>query len=139
MRYEELPGPLQGWTYDERGTIHTRSSYACTAQQIECALWLLRAYSSEARRYLIRSDEVPGALRPLYETADADPTGETPPTRLRLVEGRERFRGIKIQARLNETASRQGQRTETVRKRTRGGCAPHPNSVNRRHCAENHR
>lgn len=86
MRYEEMGGPLDGWTYDERGTIHTRSGYRCTAQTLECALWLFQCYGGEARRYLIHSDEHPGALRPLYETSDAKsgPAGSrvgTPATR----------------------------------------------------------
>lgn len=75
MHYEELPGPLEGWTYDEHGTIYTSSGYRCSARTIECALWLLQCYGSEARRWMIRSDEAPGALRPLYETSDAKESG----------------------------------------------------------------
>lgn len=30
MRYEELPGPLEGWTYDEHGVIYTASGYKTT-------------------------------------------------------------------------------------------------------------
>ena len=71
MRYVELHGPLEGWTYDEHGTIHTASGYRCSARTLECALWLFQCYGSEARRWMIRSDEAPGALRPLYETDDA--------------------------------------------------------------------
>ena len=70
MRYEELPGPLEGWTYDEEGTIHTRSGYRCSARILESALWLFQCYNSDARKHLIRSDEAPGATRPLYEIAD---------------------------------------------------------------------
>lgn len=87
MRYEELPGPLQDWTCDEHGTIFTTSGYHCSARTLECALWLFQCYGREARRHLIRSDEAPGALRPLYETADADPSGKAVPTRLHLSEG----------------------------------------------------
>jgi len=85
MRYEEIDGPLQGWTFDENGTIYTASGYACNARTLECALWLFRCYGQDARKYLIRSDEAPGALRPLYESCDAG--GETGPTRLKI-EGR---------------------------------------------------
>lgn len=74
MRYEEFGEALKGWTYDERGTIYTASGYKCNARTLECALWLFQCYSAEARKYLIRSDEAPGATRPLYETRDA---GET--------------------------------------------------------------
>ncbi|HEY9111886.1 MAG TPA: hypothetical protein VIM92_08955 [Rhodanobacteraceae bacterium] len=80
----ELQGPLAGWTYDENGTIYTTSGYHASAQQIECALWLLGCWARESRRYLIRSDEAPGALRPPYEPADHTPAIE--PTRLRLAE-----------------------------------------------------
>lgn len=66
MRYEQLQGPLEGWTYDENGTIYTASGYHCSAQTLECALWLFECYSGEGRRYLIRSDEAPGASRSLY-------------------------------------------------------------------------
>lgn len=76
MRYEELPGPLTGWTYDENGTIHTRSGYKCSAQTLECALWLFQCYSGEARKYLIRSDDAPGATRPLHEINDARDPGQ---------------------------------------------------------------
>lgn len=82
MRYEEFPGPLTGWTYDERGTICTVSGYKCNARTLECALWLFQCYSSEARRYLIRSDEAPGLLRPLYEPSDL--SDQATPTRLRV-------------------------------------------------------
>lgn len=98
MRYEELPGPLEGWTYDETGTIHTASGYRCDARTLECALWLFQCYGGEARRYLITSDEAPGALRPLYESSDADRTGEIKPTRLQLEKrspGGERVQGRK--------------------------------------------
>lgn len=71
MRYEEIGEALPGWTYDEAGTIHTASGYRCNARTLECALWLFQCYSGEARKYLIRSDEAPGALRPLYEVDDA--------------------------------------------------------------------
>lgn len=70
MRYEEFQGPLEGWTYDERGVIHTASGYKTTARQIEFAMWMLECMTSEAKRWMIRSDERPGALRPLYESAD---------------------------------------------------------------------
>lgn len=81
MRYTELPGPLEGWTYDEHGTIYTASGYQCSARTLECALWLFQCYRSEARKYLIRSDEAPGALRPLYEVSDV-----TEPKRVLRVE-----------------------------------------------------
>ena len=70
MRYEELPGPLEGWTYDEHGTIHTASGYKTTARQIEFAMWMWRCLTAEAKSWMIHSDERPGALRPLYETGD---------------------------------------------------------------------
>ena len=70
MRYEEFPGPLEGWTYDENGTVYTASGYRCNARHIEAALWLFQCFSGEARRYLIHSDEAPGATRPVYEIAD---------------------------------------------------------------------
>lgn len=70
MHYEELPGPLAGWTYDENGTVYTASGYRCDARHIECALWLFECFSIEARRWMIHSDEAPGALRPVYELSD---------------------------------------------------------------------
>jgi hypothetical protein len=70
VRYEELPGPLEGWTYDENGTIYTTSGYKCDARTLECALWLFECYGGEAHRWLIRSDEAPCATRPLYELRD---------------------------------------------------------------------
>lgn len=70
MRYEELPGPLEGWTYDEEGTIYTATGYRCSAKQIEFCLWMLNVMSSEAKLWKIHSDEHPGATRPLYEIAD---------------------------------------------------------------------
>lgn len=82
MRYEELPGPLTGWTYDERGTIYTTSGYKCSARTLECALWLFQCYRGETRRYLIHSDEAPGSLRPLYELSDL--SDQVTPTRLRV-------------------------------------------------------
>lgn len=86
MRYEELPGPLEGWTYDEHGTIHTASGYRCTARQIEFCMWMYDCMTSEARRWMIRSDEGPGALRALYESSDlhdphAPPTKSDAPTK----------------------------------------------------------
>lgn len=41
VRYDELTGPLAGWTYDNTGVIHSPSGYRTTAKQMECALWLL--------------------------------------------------------------------------------------------------
>lgn len=82
MRYEELNGPLAGWTYDEDGTIYTNSGYRCTAQQIEGALWIAGCHALGGTRYLITSDEAAGALRPLYERSDID--AGTKPTRLWL-------------------------------------------------------
>lgn len=82
MRYEELPGPLEGWTYDENGTVYTASGYKCSAQTLECALWLFQCYCTDARRHLIHSDEAPGALRPLYELSDL--SDQAKPTRLRV-------------------------------------------------------
>ena len=81
MRYEELPGPLEGWTYDENGTVYTASGYKCGARTLECALWLFQCYCTDARRHLIHSDEAPGALRPLYELSDQ--SDQATPTRLR--------------------------------------------------------
>ena len=80
MRYEELPGPLEGWTYDENGVVYTTSGYRCDARHIEAALWLFGCFSTEARRYLIHSDEAAGALRPVYELSDL--TARQKPTRL---------------------------------------------------------
>jgi hypothetical protein len=71
MRYEELTGPLDGWTYDEAGTIYTPSGYRCSARTLECALWLFECYGRDATRWLIRSDQAPGATRPLHRTEDA--------------------------------------------------------------------
>lgn len=82
MRYEELPGPLQGWTYDENGTIYTTSGYRCDARHIEAALWLFGCFSTEGRRFLIHSDEAEAAARPVYELSDLTPSQA--PTRLRL-------------------------------------------------------
>lgn len=82
MHYEELPGPLEGWTYDENGTVHTASGYKCNARTLECALWLFQCYCTDARRHLIHSDEAPGALRPLYELSDL--SDRVAPTRLRV-------------------------------------------------------
>lgn len=82
MRYEELGWPLNGWTYDEYGTIYTASGYKCSARALEGALWLFQCYGIEARRYLIHSDEAPGALRPLYELSDL--SDQVPPSRLRV-------------------------------------------------------
>lgn len=70
MHYEELKGPLTGWTYDSEGVIHTRSGYRATAQQIESALWLLGCWASDSRKYWIHSDEGTGALRRLHDTSD---------------------------------------------------------------------
>lgn len=80
MRYEPLPGPLEGWTYDEHGTIFTASGYRCDARHIEAALWLMNCFSIEARRFLIHSDEAANALRPVYELSDLTPSLK--PTRL---------------------------------------------------------
>lgn len=71
MRYEEFRGPLDGWTYDEEGLIYITSGYRCTARTLECALWLFQCYSTDARHWLIRSDEAPVATRPVYEARDA--------------------------------------------------------------------
>lgn len=49
MRYEELPGPLQGWTYDEAGTIYTASGYKTTARQIESCMWMVSGTPGIAR------------------------------------------------------------------------------------------
>ena len=87
MRYETLNGPLEGWTYDENGTTYTASGYLCSAQTLESALWLFECFIVEGRRYLIRSDEAPGTVRPLYELSDADATGTIQPPRLRTAQG----------------------------------------------------
>lgn len=81
MRYEEIGHPLEGWTYDENGTIYTKSGYRCSARTLECALWLMQCYSSDARNHLICSDEHAGALRPLYELSDV--SADVAPTRIR--------------------------------------------------------
>ncbi|HLI18223.1 MAG TPA: hypothetical protein VKV22_08135 [Rhodanobacteraceae bacterium] len=91
MRYEELSGPLEGWTYDEHGTIYTASGYRCNARDIEFCLWMRECMTAEAKRYMIRSDEAAGALRPLYELADV--SAKHQPTRLRLVEDQKRVNG----------------------------------------------
>lgn len=70
MRYEELPGPLEGWTYDEHGVIYTASGYRTTARQIEFCMWMYDCLTSQAKQWMIRSDERPGALKPLYEPND---------------------------------------------------------------------
>jgi len=70
MRYEELPGPLTGWTYDENGIIHTASGYKTTARQIEFCMWMYACMTTEAKRWMIRSDQQPGALRTLYDRSD---------------------------------------------------------------------
>lgn len=70
MRYEELPGPLEGWTYDERGVIYTASGYKTTARQIEFCMWMYECLTDEAKRWMIRSDERPGALKPLFSPDD---------------------------------------------------------------------
>ena len=70
MRYEELSGPLQGWTYDEAGTIYTASGYKTTARQIEFCMWMYECMRAETRQWLIHSDEAAGALRPVFETSD---------------------------------------------------------------------
>ena len=74
MRYEELKGPLEGWTYDEAGTIYTASGYRTTARQIEFCMWMYTCMTSEAKRWMIHSDERPGALKPLFETRDLQPS-----------------------------------------------------------------
>ena len=70
MRYEELPGPLQGWTYDEAGTIYTASGYKTTARQIEFCMWMYECMRAETKQWMIHSDEAAGALRPVSETSD---------------------------------------------------------------------
>ena len=51
--------------------------------RLECAPSLFECHSVEGRCYLIRSDEAPGTVRPLYELSDADATGTIQPSRLR--------------------------------------------------------
>lgn len=70
MRYEELTGPLNGWTYDEAGTIYSPTGYRCSARTLECALWLFQCYSLDATRWLMRSDTRPDAHRPLHSIED---------------------------------------------------------------------
>lgn len=82
MRYEPLSGPLEGWTYDQNGTIYTASGYHCDARSLEAALWLFQCFSIEARHFLIHSDEAADAARPVYELADL--AKNIAPTRLRL-------------------------------------------------------
>lgn len=51
MRYEELPGPLAGWTYDENGTVYTASGYRCDARHCSQApRWLRRTSARTASR-----------------------------------------------------------------------------------------
>lgn len=80
MRYEELNGPLKGWTYDENGTIYTASGYRTSARQIEFCMWMYECMRKEVRHWLIHSDEAAGALRPVYELSDL--TTSQQPTRL---------------------------------------------------------
>lgn len=70
MRYEELSGPLEGWTYDENGTIYTASGYKTTARQIEFAMWMWNCMRAEVKQWMIRSDEHPGATRPVFDSDD---------------------------------------------------------------------
>jgi hypothetical protein len=70
MRYEELTGPLTGWTYDENGIIYTSTGYKTTARQIEFCMWMYDVMTGEARHWMIRSDERPGATRPLFDPND---------------------------------------------------------------------
>lgn len=88
-----LPPNWEGFRFNDRGELTTRSGYRCSPQSLEAALWLLGCWSSESRQYLIRSDEARSAVRPLYETSDADDSGKTKATRLRLIEEQERFCG----------------------------------------------
>ena len=74
MRYEELSGPLQGWTYDEAGTIYTSSGYKTTARQIEFCMWMYECMRAETRQWMIHSDEAAGALRPVFEISDLKAT-----------------------------------------------------------------
>lgn len=77
MRYQEMHGPLEGWTYDERGVIYTTSGYRTTARQIEFCMWMYECMRAEVRQWMIRSDERPGALRPVFESGDLPPTDAT--------------------------------------------------------------
>lgn len=90
---EYLPESWAGFGFDRDGLLITRSGYKCSPQSLEAALWLVGCMRFDATKLLIRSDEAPGAFRPLYETSDADETGETKPTRLRLVEDQKRVSG----------------------------------------------
>lgn len=90
---EALPASWHGFRFDERGNLITRSGYKCSPNYLEGMLWLAGCYRFEILKHLIRSDEAPGALRPLLETADMDPSGEIKPTRLQLVEDQEQFGG----------------------------------------------
>lgn len=92
---EYLPPSWAGFGFDRDGLLITRSGYRCSPQSLEGALWLVGCGRADARRYLMRSDECAGALRPLYETSDADDTGQVQPTRLRLVEDQKQFGGGK--------------------------------------------
>lgn len=40
MRYIELPWPLEGWTADEDGWLHSPAGYRTTPQRIEGFCWL---------------------------------------------------------------------------------------------------
>jgi len=77
-----LPENWEGFRLDERGDMITRSGYKASPAIIEFALWMFECMSIEVRQYLIRSDEAPGALRPLYELSDLSDKIE--PTRLRI-------------------------------------------------------
>lgn len=101
--YRELTGPLADWTYDDQGVIYTRSGYRCTEQQLESALWLLGCWSSESRKYWIRSDEAPGALRRLYDPAD-HAAGLTPEKRVLRAEAQDRDADPRATLRTRERA-----------------------------------
>ena len=90
---EFLPENWAGFGFDRDGLLITRSGYRCSPQSLESALWLVGCMRADARKLLLRSDEAAGALRPLYETSDADDTGQVQPTRLRLVEDQKRVTG----------------------------------------------
>lgn len=90
---EFLPPNWSGFGFDRDGLLITRSGYRCSPQSLESALWLVGCMRADARKLLLRSDEAAGALRPLYETSDADDTGQVQPTRLRLVEDQKRVSG----------------------------------------------
>ena len=122
MRYEELPGPLSGWTYDEHGVIHTASGYKTTARQIEFCMWMYDCMRAEVKQWMIRSDERPGALRPLFDPAD--------------LESSQRERELPAPTVAKRDPDQRGTGKDRDQERIHRGCAPTPPKSATR---ENHR